>query len=158
MVADQWQRLQQLPAAISQPAQADVVVDSSTEAPHAALLWTGSDTRLRWLIQDRRATAFSRSRAKVRPEITGRVEYGPRSGAVRASKECLAHVAHDFIGHLHGSHVQLRYEDFATDPKSAIELVRQALQLPDDTDPNSDGDVPGSHSLSPRRPRPEDAR
>lgn len=118
--------------AIQKVSNCDYILDSSKNSPHAYMLHTMDDVDLYvlHLIRDSRAFAYSWQRKKVRPEIHWKTEYMaqfPISLSIRRwNSENVLVAMLDSIG---APYKRLRYEDFAHDPQSGLDVIWDLLGL-----------------------------
>jgi hypothetical protein len=127
----QWRHarvVSDLYGAIAEDTGARVIVDSSKLATNAYLIATLTDVDLYvvHLVRDPRAVAYSFSRKKG-ADPTGRVNL-QLMGPVRSSRQWLRRNAmiHLYLHRLPGDRcMQVRYEDFAADPRRVVRAIRE---------------------------------
>jgi hypothetical protein len=106
---------------------ARVIVDSSKRPSDAALLLLRPelDVYIVHLVRDPRAVAFSWRRLKVQPDVGGPdtlARNGPLHSTLRwLHRNLVAHAVRWRVGRRRS--LLLRYEDFVTDPKGALEGI-----------------------------------
>ena len=123
-MAEYGRELAALYAAITDSSGARIVVDSS-KLPIVAHVLARSgrvDLRVLHLVRDSRAYAFAARKEVARPEAPG--EFMPRAGPLRCCAEWLAfhHLAATLRG-CSSRYARLSYEDFARDPRRALDDV-----------------------------------
>ena len=123
-----WQRLYR---AVGQVGGAGVVIDSSKEARHAFSFAASDDIDARYihLIRDGRAAAFSRTRAKHRPEVHGGGSMRVRNPFRSALRWRNVNNQIEWFARRVPRLVRLRYEDLMADPLGALRNTVAALGL-----------------------------
>lgn len=139
---DRYRRAhERLFSAMREVTGADVIVDSSKNAAHAAVLGASPhlDVTVIHLVRDPRATAFSWGRS---------VEGLGRLSPARASLQWDVRnaVAASATSRRGGQYVRVHYEDFVADPERTIVRVLEALGV---VAAPSFGDHAGNFALSP---------
>ncbi len=113
--------------AIRDVSGAEVVIDSSKDAPYAFLLDTveGIDVYVAHLVRDSRAVAHSWQRQRVRPEIHWQVQYMRRySPFVSSQLWSRTNGLYELMGLGRSGYLRLHYEDMARDPEAAMRRLR----------------------------------
>ncbi len=113
---------------------ARVVIDSSKHAKHAVLLAKAvhpemSTLHVLHLLRDSRAVAYSWKRVKTKPEIPGSEIYMNRQSVGRSALEwTYFNIGASLLKRLDLPYQVMRYEDFATNPNSALPYVIEWLR------------------------------
>jgi hypothetical protein len=129
---------------LSEVSQAGVVVDSSKDPAYAFLLASIPDIDLHvvHLTRDSRAVAHSWSKRVVRPEVTKSVEYMALFSPGAAARQW--NVKNVLCGLLRSrarSYIRISYEDFATDPASAVSRILHTVGEQHGAAPRAAGDA-----------------
>ena len=118
-------------AAVAQCSGKDLIIDSS-KLPYYLFVVAGTpdvDLRVLHLLRDARATCFSWSRAKARPEIHWSQESMPRFGLLAACSMWLTDNACSELLGRRSPRTVIRYEDLAADPKPALLTIGELAGL-----------------------------
>lgn len=109
--------------AVSRTSGAPVLVDSSKDPAHGAMLLSlpGVTVTYVHMVRDSRAVAYSWSRQRRRPEVTDRVEFMPRYSTGRSSLEwCLYNLATARVARFASHRLLVRYEDLVARPQEEL--------------------------------------
>ncbi len=115
--------LELLYRAILDVSRASVVVDSSSDSTYAFVLRAAErlDLRIVHLVRDSRAVAYSWTRSKPRPEISGRTEYMRRRSPIQSAVHWDAHnLLLELLAARDRNALRVRYEDLVTDPEAVV--------------------------------------
>ena len=125
--------LQRLFQGIAAEGDAEVVVDSTKDPPHAFLLRDaiGSNLRVVHLVRDSRGVAYSWTTRVRRPEVTSRTEYMERvAPATMALKWVDYNLLFHMIRVLGSPTAFIRYEDMVQAPTDALRKVAAVSGVP----------------------------
>jgi len=123
--------LQPLYAAVAQCSGKDLVVDSS-KLPYYLFVLAGTpdvDLRVLHLLRDARATCFSWSQTKARPEIHWSQESMPRFGLLAACGMWMTDNAGSELLGRRSPRAVIRYEDLAAEPRPALAAIGELAGL-----------------------------
>ena len=121
--------------AIHTVAEGRVVVDTSKSASHGYLLsrLPGVDLRVLHLVRDSRATAYSWTRTKPKPEIHWESATMPTYSPARSAFEWdVLNLGAHGLRRRATRFLRLRYEDLAADPDATVREVLRLSGLPPD--------------------------
>jgi hypothetical protein len=139
--------LEPLYAAILDVSGATVVVDSSSDSTYAFVLRSVDtlDVSVMHLVRDSRAVAYSWTRSKPRPEISGRTVYMRQRSPMQSAVQWDVHnLLLEILSIRDRKTLRVRYEDLVTNPEEVVRSTCGILGLPGDAQPN---DMP-RHSIS----------
>lgn len=148
ILAEYGDALSLLYRSIASISGARAVVDSSKDPSYAfALHALGAfDLSIVHLIRDSRAVAHSFTRARVRPEVHGRVEYMKRRSPLRTALLWdVNHGLFELLGRGEPGYRRLRYEDFVRNPEAC---AAEAASLVDPAPPVLRPGGGWAHSIS----------
>jgi Sulfotransferase family len=131
--------LELLYAAILDVSRAAVVVDSSSDPTYGFVLRSVDrlDVRVVHLVRDSRAVAYSWTRSKRRPEISGRTAYMRRRSPIQSAVHWDVHnLLLEILVARNRSALRVRYEDLVADPDDVVRSTCSAL-----------GDLGGASSI-----------
>jgi len=110
---------------------AGVIIDSSKRPSDGALLrlLPGIDTYIVHLVRDPRAVAYSRQRKKLNPDREVPANMGGKSPALSAFQWVVGNLGANALQRTHrtDSSMVLRYEDFTSRPRFAVERITDML-------------------------------
>lgn len=120
--------------AVAEVSGAEVLVDSSKFAGFGWVLsgMPGFQVDVLHLVRDPRATAYSWSKSREKPEVReGRVLMPRASTASAAVQWSYRNLAAETLANHGGRYLRVRYEDLMKDPADAFRQLRHDLDLPD---------------------------
>ena len=137
--------LRRVYAAIREVSGCPIVVDSSKEIASGVLAALAEPERMFYLhlVRDPRAVAYSWSRVRRRPEVTGSPSYMPRVGPVQASWQWMQRGLAGDLMRRWTPGLLMRYEDLANDPAGQVARLRVAARLAAWSGPGGDDGIAG---------------
>ena len=125
--------LERLYSAILAVSGAEVVVDSSSDSTYGSVLSSVDllDVWVVHLVRDSRAVAYSWTRSKRRPEISGRTVYMRRRSPVQSAFQWDVHnLLLEILAARYRKTVRVRYEDLVANPDDVVRSTCRALGNP----------------------------
>ena len=114
--------------AVATETGARAIVDSSKFAAYGAVLsrMPGFKVYILHLVRDSRASAYSWGKCVAKPEVPDRTEVLPRFSLTSSAMQwTYRNVASGWLRAINPRYLRIRYEDFATTPRSAtMEILR----------------------------------